>query len=1369
MSEERAFSVGVGRMTGTTVFNVATEAAFDVAIKAIDVGGADSAPNTTYVIQVATDLSMTRDIPAITLAAGDTLTIMGDNPDNTNFSATIDGGGSRGFIVNSGSVTISDLSLVAMQAPGGTGGHPSGGGALYVAAGASVSANQVTFNGDSASGGTPAGGAVFVAQGGTFSATGGTIGGSGSASGNGIFIQGSSSLTLTNETVTGGIADQTGAKLGTGVVSVVADGSVTLGGANSYTGGTVVNGTLTLTAAGAAGSSAISFGASTGDTLVIGAGAPTNSIDGFVVNAGTPSNTIDLAAIGHASKYTFSASTNQLSVIGSKATATLNLDPTHNYAADAFVLQPDAGTGTAVTVVRSSFLVGSEADLNAALAQIDLAGLYAEPKLAYSITFTASFALTTDLYAIDLAAGSSVTINGGGFSLDGGHTFRGFFDYAGGLTLENLTIQNTVATGGGGGSGATPGGGGAGLGGALFVASGGAATLSDVRFLDDQAIGGAGGASGSGAGGGGGLGGQGGAGAGTEAGGGGGIGLGAIGGSGGGGSGGPGIVLGVAGGHSGTGNRPNGGIGGGNGGGGGGAGIIVTSGSGRGGGGSHTSPGVAGGGGVAGSFGGGAASGGSAGFGGGGAGSAGGWGGGGSLSAGGFGGGAGGGGAGGGLAAGGAVFVQQGGSLTILGGSLSGGSVSGGVGSNGGTAGSAFGSGIFIQGGDHLTLAPASGQMLTIANTIADESGSGGKGAGSVIMNGAGTVVLSAANTYTGGTTLRGGTLSLQASGAVGSGRVTFAYGTADTLVVGAGDVPKNVIVGFLPGDTIDLQGIGTATSATPGVHNVLTISGGTTTVDLALNPAQILTGETFGVTGDGHGGTLLTAKDIANDMPPSVTVAGIVAGNDDTALDPLASVTVADLDAGQTESVTLQLSSTLNGTLSNLAGGTYGATTGVYTVSGSTAAVTAALRGLVFTPTIHEVTPGQVVTTGFKLSVTDGLMASTPTTNSLNITALNDPPVISGMPPSYIEGYWNVPLNPFPTATITDPDFGATETVTLSCGGTLSLSMPGVSLTQTGVGTYTLSAASPAVVSAALDALRYTTAPNPGVPGYTITYVGMSVSDGIAPPVTSQVEVLTGLPIFTGINASQTVVDGQSIRPFSTDAITDSAGLTIQGMTITLYDSSSGFATATDANGTLSGADLTKVGVGTYTLTPGSTAAVSAELDALNFTPTAHAAPLTTDFVLSAFDGATTADNSNSAVTATPVSALTLNPMAFIHPIGSGGGNTITASGVDQTLTAGGGADTLIGYSGGSDVFRGTALGLNGDTIGNLLSSDKIDITDMGFGAAMLTATASGSNTLVTVTSGATHSAFTLAASFSAVGFALASDGHAGTFITHS
>ena len=1356
-------------MTVTTVFNVATEADFDAAIVAIDVGGTDSAANTPYVIQVATDLSMTADIPAITLASGDTLTIMGDNPDNTNLSATIDGGGSRGFIVNSGSVTISDLSLVAMSAPGGTGGQPGGGGALYVAAGASVAANQVKFNGDSASGGTPAGGAVFVAQGGTFSATGGTIGGSGSAAGNGVFIAGNSSLTLTNEAVTGGIADQTGAKLGTGVVSVVADGAVTLGGANTYTGGTQVNGTLTLAAAGAAGSGAISFGASTGDTLAIGAGAPTNTIDGFVVNASTPSNTIDLSAIGTASHYTFSASTNQLSVVGSKATATLDLDPTHNYAADSFVLQPDAGTGTAVTVVQTSFLVGSEADLNAALAKIDLGGWYADPKLAYYHHLHRRLCADDRSQCDQPGHRQFADDQRRGLHARWRQHLSRLLRLCRRPDAREPDDPEYGCHRGAGGSGAIPGGGGAGLGGGLFVGSGGAATLSNVTFLNDQAIGGAGGASGTGIGGGGGLGGQGGAGAGTEAGGGGGIGLGASGGSGGGESGGPGIVLGVAGGHSGTGNRPNGGSGGGNGGGGGGAGITVTSGSGRGGGGSHTSPGVAGAGGVAGSFGGGAASGGVAGFGGGGAGSAGGWGGGGSLSAGGFGGGAGGTGAGGGLGAGGAVFVQQGGSLTILAGSLSGGSVSGGAGSNGGTAGSAFGSGIFVQGSDHMTFTPASGQTLTIANMIADGSGSGGTGAAGVVMTGAGTVVLSATNKYTGGTSLRDGTLSLQAPGAAGSGWISFAYGTADTLVVGAGDMPANGIAGFLPGDAIDLQGIGTATSATPGARNALTISGGTTTVHLVLDPSQVLSWRIFrreerwpwrdtadraryrqryATLGDGR-------RHCRGERPHSAR--------------PACLRDRADLDTGQTETATLTLSSTLNGTLSNLAGGTYNATTGVYTVSGSATAVTAALRGLVYTPTIHEVAPGQVVTTEFNLSVTDGLMTSTPTTTKVNITALNDPPVISGMPPSYIEGYWNVPLHPFPTATITDPDFGAAETVTLSVSsGTLSLSMPGVSLTQTGVGAYTLSAASPAVVSAALDALQYTTGPNPNVPGYTITYVGMSVSDGIAPPVTSQVEVLTGLPIFSGTNANQTVVDGQSIKPFSTVAVTDSAGLSIQGMTITLYDSSSGFASPTDANGTLSGADLTKVGVGTYTLTPGSTAAVSAELDALTFTATANAAPLTTDFVLSAFDGATTADNYNTTVSATPVATLSASRMAFIQPTGSGGSTTISAGGVGQTLTAGGDAATPSGYSGGSDIFHDTAAGLNRDTTRTFLSSDKINAADMGFGAATLTPTASGSDASLTVASGATHSAFTSTDGFSAGGFALASDDHTGTFITH-
>ena len=129
----------------------------------------------------------------------------------------------------------------------------------------------------------------------------------------------------------------------------------------------------------------------------------------------------------------------------------------------------------------------------------------------------------------------------------------------------------------------------------------------------------------------------------------------------------------------------------------------------------------------------------------------------------------------------------------------------------------------------------------------------------------------------------------------------------------------------------------------------------------------------------------------------------------------------------------------------------------------------------------------------------------------------------------------------------------------------------------------------------------------------------------------------------------------------------------------------------------------------------------------------------------------------------------LTLNGMALLTVTGSSAADTIIAGGIDQTLTGGGGADTLVGYKGGLDVFRDTAAGLNGDTISGFLASDKIDVTDMGFGGAALTAAAIGGNTAVTVTSGATQTSFTLTGGFSQSGFTLASDGNGGTIITHS
>src|SRR4029077_17772464 len=109
--------------------------------------------------------------------------------------------------------------------------------------------------------------------------------------------------------------------------------------------------------------------------------------------------------------------------------------------------------------------------LNGAIRTIDTG-----PVDNYIINISNSFNLTTDLLAFNLPVGSTVTINGGNFSLDGLTNQRGLFVYSGSVTVDNLTLTNMKAVGGNGGGGA---GGGAGLGGGLFVASAGVVILDN--------------------------------------------------------------------------------------------------------------------------------------------------------------------------------------------------------------------------------------------------------------------------------------------------------------------------------------------------------------------------------------------------------------------------------------------------------------------------------------------------------------------------------------------------------------------------------------------------------------------------------------------------------------------------------------------------------------------------------------------------------------------------------------------------------------------------------------------------------------------------------------------------------------------------
>jgi autotransporter-associated beta strand protein len=213
---------------------------------------------------------------------------------------------------------------------------------------------------------------------------------------------------------------------------------------------------------------------------------------------------------------------------------------------------------------------------------------------------------------------------------------------------------------------------------------------------------------------------------------------------------------------------------------------------------------------------------------------------------------------------GGAVFVQQGGTLTVAGPfSINGNTVNGGLGGGaGGRNGSAFGTGMFMQGTGTLTFAPGSAQGQIISDVIADEKGVIAAGytppsaftAGSwnMTLSGPGSLTLSAANMYTGNTNVLAGTLNVTGSIAsskqttVGGGAALVGTGTVGALQINSGGTFAPGAIG-LPGTAMTVSGNlafasgavylvqlnpSTATSAT--VSGTATLTGATVSAKFA-------------------------------------------------------------------------------------------------------------------------------------------------------------------------------------------------------------------------------------------------------------------------------------------------------------------------------------------------------------------------------------------------------------------------------------------------------------------------------------------------------------------------------------------------------
>jgi autotransporter-associated beta strand protein len=279
-------------------------------------------------------------------------------------------------------------------------------------------------------------------------------------------------------------------------------------------------------------------------------------------------------------------------------------------------------------------------------------------------------------------------------------------------------------------------------------------------------------------------------------------------------------------------------------------------------------------------------------------------------------------GAGGGLAAGGAVFVQQGGMLSMSGGSISGGAVTGGTGgaipSEASTPasrnGQALGSGIFLQGVQTLSLSGSLGHSLVVSDVIADQVGSGGGPDGgpsvSLAVSGPGSVVLAASNAYSGGTSIREGTLILAAANAAGSGAITFVYRVSSTLRIEQGDL-LNPIYGFGANDpsgqglydpdkldlaTLTYDPLSTAVIAG---HDLAITSGG---MIQHVTLADVADGTPFRTAPDGTGGVLVTQAGVAHLIGSGPDMIGLSISQDHYLFDALFTVSVNGIQIGGTQ-----------------------------------------------------------------------------------------------------------------------------------------------------------------------------------------------------------------------------------------------------------------------------------------------------------------------------------------------------------------------------------------------------------------------------------------------------------------------------------
>lgn len=419
---------------------------------------------------------------------------------------------------------------------------------------------------------------------------------------------------------------------------------------------------------------------------------------------------------------------------------------------------------------------------------------------------------------------------------------------------------------------------------------------------------------------------------------------------------------------------------------------------------------------------------------------------------------------------------------------------------------------------------------------------------------------------------------------------------TASPIVANVGVLAGAGLMSAANG-TYTLSGTGSTIQAllrqlvfTPKANQL--VPGTTETVAFSLLAEASLAGQTM-TTAATQSVTLTSVND-------PTTIGGLTDQSSyiGTVITPLANITVADPDVGQTFNVTVN--ATNGGQVYNSATSSWG-TSVSYSGGTDLAALQTQLRALQYrssTAIRDSLTVAITTTSGDTATRSEAIDVTLPPKPSSPMVSL-DPSSLQDTDAS-----WAIFNN---AVIVSDP--GSTVTVTIDMSttnlGTLTYAGSAV-FSGAGTSVYMLSA-SAADIQAALRAVTFTPAKNAVAPGLPTVVFSVSAtaanaggtSSAWSTQTTVTVTSVNDTPVIMGLAASQTVYSGASLQAFKNAVVTDPDIGQQETVTVTLGDKAAGALAASAGTGTYDAA------TGSYTITD-SVANVQTALESLLFTSTA-------------------------------------------------------------------------------------------------------------------------------------------------------------------